>query len=210
MKKSVTLLLFCTALCALAVLISCASAGNAGAGATPPPPENAPAPKKLPAPAETPPQAGLSLDEAVERAAADIGAKLPKGTKLAVVSFASESPQVSGYLMEELNFALLDRGLVVTDRANLESVRKELNFQMTAEVDEKTAQSIGKFLGVEYVVTGQFVFTGEEYRFRVITEHTKTVERVAASNLTVRNDSRMKRLAETLNKSAIQTHSAGY
>ena len=160
--------------------------------------------------ADSAPQTALPIDEAVELAAADISGKLPKGTKIAVVSFASESPQVSDYLMEEIDFALLNKGLVVTDRANLESVRKELNFQMSGEVDDKTAQSIGKFLGVEYVVTGQFVFTGEAYRFRVITERAETAERVVASNLTVRNDSRMIQLVETLNKTKIKSHSAGY
>ena len=160
--------------------------------------------------ADASPQTALTLDEAVKIAAADISAKLPKGTRIAVVSFESESPQVSNYIMEELDFALVDRGLVVADRAFLDSVRKELDFQTTGEVDQKTAQSIGKFLGVECEVTGQFIFTGETYRFRVITQHTRTAERVAASNLSVRNDSRMIKLVETLNKTKLESHSAAY
>ena len=160
--------------------------------------------------AETPSQAALTLDEAVEIAAADISAKLTKGTKIAVVNFTSEAPQVSNYLMEELNFALVGRGLVVADRAQLDSARKELRFQASGEVDQKTAQSIGKFLGVEYEVTGQFIFTGETYRFRVVTVLAESAERVIVSNLTVRNDSRTIKLIETLKKTKLESHSAAY
>jgi len=154
--------------------------------------------------------AGLSIAEAVERAVTDISRKLPKGTRIAVVSFSSETVQVSNYIMEELGFDLLKRGLIVADRTNLEAVRKELDFQLSGEVDDKTAQSIGKFLGVEYVVTGQFVFTGDSYRFRVNTERVEKAERVVASNLIVRNDSNTKKLVDSLNKTKIQSHSAGY
>jgi TolB-like protein len=195
--------LFCIAVSLMIFFVlSCAS--NGGTGAKPPPDGN------TAATTETTTRAAMSLDEAVAQAAADISGKLPKGTKIAVVSFASESAQISGYLMEEINFALLDKGLVVADRASLESVRKELNFHMSGEVSDETAQSIGKFLGVEFVITGQFVFTGTAYRFRVTTERTETAERIATSNLNVRNDSRTKSLVEALNKTTIQTHSAGY
>jgi hypothetical protein len=187
----------------LSIVISCASTGNNGTNTNPQTAKGAQA-------SNIPAQAELTLDEAVVQAVEDIGGKLPKGTKIAVVSFASETAQVSEYIMEELNFALLNKGLIVTDRANLESVRKELDFHRSGEVDDNTIQTLGKFLGVEYVVVGQFLLTGESYRFRVTTERAQSAERVIASNLNVRNDSRLQKLIETLNKTNLQTHSAGY
>ncbi|MDR1399493.1 MAG: CsgG/HfaB family protein [Treponema sp.] len=154
--------------------------------------------------------AAVSLDQAVAQTASAIRAKTPQNTKIAVVEFASESANLSDYLMEELNFALLDEGLSVIDRANLNAVRQELNFQMSGEVDEESALSIGKFLGVDYVVTGQFRLTGAEYRFAVTLISVKSAARESAVRLDVRNDERTRKLVETLGKTSVQSHSAGY
>jgi hypothetical protein len=56
--------------------------------------------------------------------------------------------------MEELTGALVDRGMEVADRQNLEFVYKELNFQMSGEVSDEEVVSIGKFLGADMVITG--------------------------------------------------------
>ncbi|GAB6392629.1 MAG: penicillin-binding protein activator LpoB [Treponematales bacterium] len=152
----------------------------------------------------------LLLQEAIDRAAAEIAGKLPAGTSVAVVSFESEAGNVSDYIMEELDFALLERGLVVADRARLASVRKELNFQASGEVDDKTAQSIGQFLGVPFTVTGQFQPAGDAYRFRVTVIQAESAVRSAAVALNVRNDEALRKLLATLKKSSINTHEAAY
>ena len=112
--------------------------------------------------------------------------------------------------MEELNFALFEEGLAVIDRANLAAVRKELNFQMSGEVSDESALSIGKFLGADYVVTGQFRLTGAEYWLLVTLINVKSAERESAVRLDVRNDERTRKLVETLGKTSVQSHSAGY
>jgi TolB-like protein len=157
-----------------------------------------------------PAQTGVSLDRAVAQTAQAIRAKTRQNTKIAVVEFASESANLSDYLMEELNFALLEEGLSVIDRANLDAVRKELNFQMSGEVDDESALSIGKFLGLDYVVTGQFRLTGAEYRLTVTLINVESAERESAARLDVRNDERTRTLVETLGKTRVQSHSAGY
>jgi hypothetical protein len=201
MKKCFVLLaaLLCAGALATA-LAACASTGSAGGNSAYPP-----APAASPGAART-----LSLQEALEQAAAEIAGKLPSGASIAVVSFASESPNVSAYLMEELDFALLDRGLVVADRAALDSVRKELNFQASGEVSDETAQSIGHFLGVPYTATGQFQPAGDAYRFRVTVIQVERAVRAAAAVFNVRNDGALQKLVESLKKSALTTHQAGY
>ena len=111
--------------------------------------------------------------------------------------------------MDELTFALVGRGLVVVDRAQLEAARRELEFQKTGEIDQKTAQS-QKWLGAECEVEGQFIFTGEAYRFSVTTKWVTTAEMVIASNLMVRNDNRLINLIETLKKTKLERHSPAY
>ena len=152
----------------------------------------------------------VSLDQAMAQSASAIRAKMPQNTRIAVVEFVSESTNLSDYLMEELNFALLDERLSVIDRANLDAVRKELNFQMSGEVSDESALSIGKFLGADYVITGQFRFTGAEYRLTLTLTNVESAARESAVRLDVWNDERTRRLVETLGKTSVQSYSAGY
>ena len=185
------------ALFAAAALSACAGTPPARAG------------NRTQAPA-VPAQAAVSLDQAVAQTAQAIRAKTRQNAKIAVIEFASESANLSDYLMEELNFALLEEGLPVIDRANLDAVRKELNFQFSGEVDDESALSIGKFLGADYVVTGQFRLTGAEYRLTVTLINVESAARESAARLDVRNDERTRTLVETLGKTRVQSHSAGY
>jgi hypothetical protein len=85
---------------------------------------------------------GLSLEEAIEQSAVEIAAKLPAGTRVALVAFSSEYENLSEYIMDELTGALVNGNLEVADRRNLAYVFKELNFQMSGDVSDDTAVSI--------------------------------------------------------------------
>jgi len=50
--------------------------------------------------------------------------------------------------------AVNDKIFTVVDRAQLEQIRMELNFQVSGEVDDKSALEIGKFLGAQTIVSG--------------------------------------------------------
>ncbi|MDR2783151.1 MAG: hypothetical protein LBB48_04825 [Treponema sp.] len=54
--------------------------------------------------------------------------------------------------MDELAGALVDEGIEVADRRNLAFVYKDLGFQMSGDVSDEEAVSIGKFLGAKYVL----------------------------------------------------------
>jgi TolB-like protein len=140
----------------------------------------------------------------------DVQSQMPQGAKIAVVEFASESANLSDYLMEELNFALLTGGLNVIDRANLDAVRRELDFQTSGQVSDESALAIGRFLGVAYVVTGQFLPAGSDYRLSATIINSESAVREAAFRLAVRNDEKTQKLIETLNRANIQSHSVAY
>ncbi|GHV23908.1 hypothetical protein FACS189494_12190 [Spirochaetia bacterium] len=53
--------------------------------------------------------------------------------------------------------------LVVVDRANLDKVRSELGFQMSGEVSDDSAKSIGQMVGVGAIVTGSLTNIGTLY-----------------------------------------------
>ncbi|GAB6391389.1 MAG: tetratricopeptide repeat protein [Treponematales bacterium] len=144
---------------------------------------------------------GLTLQKAVEQAAAGISEKLPPKTRVAIVNFDSESPELSEYVMAELEAALYDNGVAdIADRHNLDFVRKELNLQISGEVDDKTAQSIGKFWGAQSIVTGEMVNTGDGYRFRLSVVNVETAAREGSTRFNVRRDRNFKKLIAALGK----------
>jgi TolB-like protein len=94
--------------------------------------------------------------------------RIPKGTKLAVLSLRSQSPQLSEYVMEELTIHFVDRNyFTIVERSLLELVQQELNFQLSGEVSDETAQSIGRKLGAQSIVYGSIEQVGDIYRLRV-------------------------------------------
>jgi hypothetical protein len=107
---------------------------------------------------------GMDLDAAIGEAAAQMGKNLPRGTEIALVSVASSSAQLSEYVIGRLEAALVGGGrLVVVDRANLDKIREEQGFQLSGEVDDNSAKSIGKLLGAGAIVTGAFADLGDVY-----------------------------------------------
>jgi len=108
--------------------------------------------------------AGMDLDAAIREAAAQMEAKIPSGTMVALVSVASPSTAFSTQVLTRLESAIVSGGkLVVVDRANLDKVRAEQGFQLSGEVDDESAKSIGKLLGAGAIVTGSLADLGDVY-----------------------------------------------
>jgi hypothetical protein len=107
---------------------------------------------------------GMDLDVAIRDAGAQMGENLQGGTKIALVNVASSSAQLSEYIISRLEAALVNgKKLVVVDRANLDKIREEQGFQLSGEVDDDSAKSIGKLLGAGAIITGAFADLGDVY-----------------------------------------------
>jgi hypothetical protein len=107
---------------------------------------------------------GKNLDAAIKEAAVQMEKNLPKGMEVALVSVASSSAQLSEYVIGRLEAALVGgKKLVVVDRSNLDKIREEQGFQLSGEVDDNSAKSIGKLLGAGAIVTGAFADLGDMY-----------------------------------------------
>jgi uncharacterized lipoprotein YmbA len=108
--------------------------------------------------------AGLDLDTAISQAATQMERRIPAGTMVALVSVASPSTAFSTQVLTRLESAIVGNGnLVVVDRANLDKVREEQGFQLSGEVDDESAKSIGKLLGAGAIVTGTLADLGDVY-----------------------------------------------
>jgi formylglycine-generating enzyme required for sulfatase activity len=138
------------------------------------------------------PGGGITLDQAIQIAADEINASHAEGLSVAVINFTSSSERLSDYVIEELMGNLVNtRKLVIVDRSNLELIRQEMDFQLSGEVSDESAQAIGKKLGAQTIVIGSLVDLGHEYRFRTYALNVESAARETATLLTVKNDSRL-------------------
>jgi len=107
----------------------------------------------------------MHLDDAIEAAGEQLTKKLTSGKNIAVVSFASSSNELSEHVIEVLTGYLVNHSqLTVVERKELDLIREEQNFQLSDDVDEETAKSIGKMYGADYLLTGNFRRVGTSWR----------------------------------------------
>jgi TolB-like protein len=162
----------------LSGLISCTSIGTAGSGGRPEAASD-----------------GISLEEAVQKAAREIEAGHREGGTVAVVNINSLSIDMSAYLQEELIGELVrGRKLTVVDRRHLEQITAELDFQMSGAVGDESARSVGRMAGAQAVVVGDFERAGAGYRFRVFSIDVESGVRESTALFDVRRDPRVRSL----------------
>jgi len=153
---------------------------------------------------------GLSLMEAIEQSAQKIVEELPPKSRVAIIAFESPNDNLSDYIMDELTGSLVGRGMEVADRRNMDYVYKELKFQMSGDVSDETAQSIGKFLGAQLVITGQLTSQGKNYRYRTSAIHVEKATLAAVIRFDVDNNKAMQNLVTTLAKQKTTVKTAKY
>jgi hypothetical protein len=127
-----------------------------------------------------------NLDNKLKNAGQQITDKLASGSIIAVFSFYSPSEKLSEYLLEELSAYLVSTNkFSIVERKHLDEVRKELNFQLSGEVSDETAQSIGKMLGAQYIVIGVFSRIGNSWKLRTNTIHVETAKKEVVTSTDV-------------------------
>jgi hypothetical protein len=122
----------------------------------------------------------VSLAAALSETAEVIEEKLDRGTEIALINFESFSLPLSKFVLDELAEKLVFSGILtlLVRGEELNLAREELEFQMSGEVSDKSAQSIGQMLGAKSVVTGSLENMGDfyQYKIRVINVQSALVE----------------------------------
>jgi hypothetical protein len=130
-----------------------------------------------PAPAPVPANPPEELDAAVRETSDYLNNQLPKGYKLVILNIHSEFPALSEYIIDELIANTVnDRIFSVVDRQQLDTIRAELDFQTSGEVDDATAQALGRLAGAQSIVSGAVSRIGDLYRLRVRALSVQTVQ----------------------------------
>ncbi|MDR2393174.1 MAG: CsgG/HfaB family protein [Treponema sp.] len=133
-------------------------------------------------------QEAITLDKAIQNGALYLIGRLPADSKVVILNFQSEHPKLSDYIIEELTTNMVNdknSSLVVVDRQNLELLQQEMVFQMSGEVDDETAQAIGKKLGAQTIISGSIVPLGDDYRLRIRAIEVQTARIAGSQNTTI-------------------------
>jgi len=143
-------------------------------------------------------QDGVNIDKSLENSIIYLNGRIPAGTKVVVLNFNSEWPKLTDYIIEELIGYIVNTGsLTVVDRTNLETIRQEMDFQLSGEVSDASAQAIGQKLGAQTIVSGSIVGMGNLYRLRVRAISVETAQILGINNADVIQDSRIAALTGT-------------
>jgi TolB-like protein len=129
-----------------------------GAAVTP-----APAPQAAP-PVPTGPNY-LGLEAALDRAARTLINEMQVDATIATLSVSSNDRDMAAYVLDELEYKLVQaRKFSIVDRRQLEQIRAEQNFQLSGDVSDASAVSIGQMLGASIVITGDISSFGTAMR----------------------------------------------
>ena len=128
------------------------------------------------------------LNIAIREASNYLNNNIPNGSKLVVLNFQSEYAVLSEYIIDELiSNTVNDRIFTVVDRTNLELIQQETNFQMSGDVDDETAVSIGQKMGAEIIVSGAISQMGDLFRLRVRALDVRTAQILGQFNRNILN-----------------------
>jgi TolB-like protein len=108
------------------------------------------------------------LDLAIRDASDYLNDNIPEESMIVILNVQSDSAALSDYIIDELIAnAVNDRIFKVVDRQQLDLIRTEQNFQLSGEVDDNLALSIGKFLGAQTIVSGRVSQVADRYRMTI-------------------------------------------
>jgi hypothetical protein len=143
-------------------------------------------------------QNAVTLDTALNNATAYLNARIPAKSKVVVLNCTSNWPQLSEYIIEELIGYIVNEGtLTAVDRKNLDAIQQELEFQLSGDVSEETALSIGQKLGAQTIISASITALGNTYRLRIRVIAVETAQIQGMQNVDVMQDSRLAALTGT-------------
>jgi hypothetical protein len=122
------------------------------------------------------------VEGALERAAEQTLRNVPQRSRIAIVYITAQDRSTTDYIAGELEYIWVNGGYIITDRSQLDRLRLEQNFQLSGEVDDATAVSIGRFAGADIIVTGRVDGEGNLRRLRLRAIDTQSVQVVGAAS----------------------------
>ena len=122
------------------------------------------------------------IEGSLARAAEQIMSSIQPNSRIAIVYVMSPDIDATEYIANELEYIMVNRGFIIVDRSQLDSIRQEQNFQLSGEVDDDTAVSIGKIVGANIIITGNVTGLDATRRLRLRALNTETAQVMAVAS----------------------------
>jgi len=150
------------------------------------------------------PQNKMTLDNAINDFAIELQDILPNNSRVAVVSFATDRPDLTIYFIDSMVGKISskkNKDVKVFERKDIEILQKELNFSLTGAVSDETAILIGHFVGANTLVYGSMIrVSNDVYRMTIKAAVTETAEILLSRPYDLRLDSRLRGLLDIAKK----------
>jgi hypothetical protein len=101
---------------------------------------------------------------------------------MAIVYVTAKDTEIAEFIANELEFIMVEQNLTLIDRTQLDAIRKEQNFQLSGEVDDDHAVSIGKIAGAEVILIGAVTGSGDIRRLRLRALDTQSAQVMVAAS----------------------------
>jgi hypothetical protein len=113
-------------------------------------------------------KADTIINSAVKQASRELLEKIPAGSRISFVGERGANQNTLDFVLEELSAAAVSTGtFTVVDRRQIDLIIAEQRFQMSGEVSDETAVSIGRLSGSRIIVVCSITGASSRRRLRV-------------------------------------------
>jgi TolB-like protein len=139
----------------------------------------------------------IVLDNALLESSRYLSARIPARSTVAVLFMQSPAENMSNYCLDGIAMHLVNQEkLAVIERSELGLLQQEQRYQLSGEVSDETAVSIGKQLGTQYIITGSLLPLGDAYSLRIKAIHVETGQIAGTQRYQIRKDRALLALLE--------------
>jgi len=125
----------------------------------------------------------LSIENALIQAINQASPRVTKDSRIAIIQIISSDTSTRDYVLGEAGHILVSQGFRVSNRSELDRIRREQGIQYSGEVDDRTAVDLGKLSGVKYIITGRVDGIDSLRRLRLRVLDTETAEVIGVSSV---------------------------
>jgi TolB-like protein len=141
----------------------------------------------------------ISLDSAIIDGSDYIAGRLSAGSKVAIVNIQSSTVNLTNYIIDNISMHLVNNdSFFVIERSELDAVQNEQHYQLSGEVSDETAVSIGHQFGTQFIITGSILPLGEKYFLRLKIINVETAQIVGTKIYQISKDNTLIALLEIL------------
>ena len=110
----------------------------------------------------------LDIESALQKTAEQFSMTIKKGTTIAIIGISSPTLEMSEFMLDEITLDFVQQHkLTVANRANLEAIKTEMNFQLSGEVSDESIQQLGAMVGANVVIHGSLKPLGKDFNLVV-------------------------------------------